>query len=194
MWKMTLITILFFIIMFEWFSLCNSMFGMIYICMVLGGSFSIVPFRYDENFMWNNYQYAFPVTKKDVVCSRYLYGVVVSVICVLIAVLSIIIKCIVTTDRNILYVCSVHILPVCIVPIIQACSYPLTYCFGVKKNGYATVLLIAMVIACYNIVKQNDFLYQLQQHYGVILFSVLTATVLLYVLSMLFSIKIEQKK
>ena len=82
MWKTMLFAVLFFILFS--FSRNDAVSSMALIAIMVGSNFSMIPFNYDNYSKWNEYQYAFPISRKTAVCSRYLFGVIVFGCCALI--------------------------------------------------------------------------------------------------------------
>lgn len=165
---------------------------------MIGGNFSMLPFSYDNYSKWNEYQYAFPVSKKTVVCSRYLFGLVLFGICLLLNVVGLLLEQIEIllftrpyVPITIQYV-SAEILPLFFIPIMQAISFPLMYRFGAEKGRLYVICAIAVIIAIVMSVMKiwgGEII-----TYSSVLITLASMAVVLYVLSMLLSICIEKKK
>lgn len=157
----------------------------------------MLPFSYDNYSKWNEYQYAFPVSKKTVVCSRYLFGLVLFGICLLLNVVGLLlvqIEILLFTRPyapiTIQYV-SAEILPLFFIPIMQAISFPLMYRFGAEKGRSYVICAIAVIIA---IVISVIRIWGGEITYSSVLITLVGVAVVMYVLSMLLSICIEKKK
>ena len=157
----------------------------------------MLPFNYDSYSKWNEYQYSFPISKKTVVCSRYLFGLLLFGICLLLNVVGLLlvqIEILLFTRPyapiTIQYV-SAEILPLFFIPIMQAISFPLMYRFGAEKGRLYVICAIAVIIA---IVMSVMKIWGGEITYSSVLITLVGVAVVMYVLSMLLSIHIEQKK
>lgn len=196
MWKTVILFAVFFIVFS--FVQSNTISAMSFISIMIGGNFSMLPFSYDNYSKWNEYQYAFPVSKKTVVCSRYLFGLVLFGICLLLNVVGLLlvqIEILLFTRPyapiTIQYV-SAEILPLFFIPIMQAISFPLMYRFGAEKGRLYVICAIAVIIAIVMSVMKiwgGEII-----TYSSVLITLASMAVVLYVLSMLLSIYIEKKK
>jgi len=196
MWKTVILFAVFFIVFS--FVQSNTISAMSFISIMIGGNFSMLPFSYDNYSKWNEYQYAFPVSKKTVVCSRYLFGLVLFGICLLLNVVGLLlvqIEILLFTRPyapiTIQYV-SAEILPLFFIPIMQAISFPLMYRFGAEKGRLYVICAIAVIIAIVMSVMKiwgGEII-----TYSSVLIILASMAVVLYVLSMLLSICIEKKK
>ncbi len=196
MWKTVILFAVFFIVFS--FVQSNTISAMSFISIMIGGNFSMLPFSYDNYSKWNEYQYAFPVSKKTVVCSRYLFGLVLFGICLLLNVVGLLlvqIEILLFTRPyapiTIQYV-SAEILPLFFIPIMQAISFPLMYRFGAEKGRLYVICAIAVIIAIVMSVMKiwgGEII-----TYSSVLITLASMAVVLYVLSMLLSICIEKKK
>ena len=196
MWKTVLLFAVFFIVFS--FVQSNTISAISFISIMIGGNFSMLPFSYDNYSKWNEYQYAFPVSKKTVVCSRYLFGLVLFGICLLLNVVGLLlvqIEILLFTRPyapiTIQYV-SAEILPLFFIPIMQAISFPLMYRFGAEKGRLYVICAIAVIIAIVMSVMKiwgGEII-----TYSSVLITLASMAVVLYVLSMLLSICIEKKK
>lgn len=196
MWKTVLLFSVFFIVFS--FVQSNTISAISFISIMIGGNFSMLPFSYDNYSKWNEYQYAFPVSKKTVVCSRYLFGLVLFGICLLLNVVGLLlvqIEILLFTRPyapiTIQYV-SAEILPLFFIPIMQAISFPLMYRFGAEKGRLYVICAIAVIIAIVMSVMKiwgGEII-----TYSSVLITLASMAVVLYVLSMLLSICIEKKK
>lgn len=200
MWKMVISFGIFFILFH--IASNNSFNSIIFIAIILGGNFSMIPFTYDNYSKWNVYQYAFPVSKKMVVCSRYLFGLALFGVCFLLSLFGMLL-----TEVEYLLFCSdvppftlqsasLELLPVFFIPIMQAISFPLLYRFGAEKGRIYIFCLVAVMIAGISIVT-TGMGYQIENislSYSSMLTIMIIIIIMLYIFSLLLSIKIEQKK
>ncbi len=195
MWKTVLLFSVFFIVFS--FVQSNTISAMSFISIMIGGNFSMLPFNYDSYSKWNEYQYSFPISKKTVVCSRYLFGLLLFGSCLLLNVVGLLlvqIEILLFTRPyapiTIQYV-SAEILPLFFIPIMQAISFPLMYRFGAEKGRLYVICAIAVIIA---IVISVIRIWGGEITYSSVLITLVGVAVVMYVLSMLLSIHIEQKK
>ncbi len=195
MWKTVLLFSVFFIVFS--FVQSNTISAMSFISIMIGGNFSMLPFNYDSYSKWNEYQYSFPISKKTVVCSRYLFGLLLFGSCLLLNVVGLLlvqIEILLFTRPyapiTIQYV-SAEILPLFFIPIMQAISFPLMYRFGAEKGRLYVICAIAVIIA---IVMSVMKIWGGEITYSSVLITLVGVAVVMYVLSMLLSIHIEQKK
>jgi len=190
-----LFSVLFFIIFS--FSKNDTFSSTAIIAIMVGSNFSMIPFNYDNCSKWNEYQYSFPISKKTVVCSRYLFGLLLFGSCLLLNVVGLLlvqIEILLFTRPyapiTIQYV-SAEILPLFFIPIMQAISFPLMYRFGAEKGRLYVICAIAVIIA---IVMSVMKIWGGEITYSSVLITLVGVAVVMYVLSMLLSIHIEQKK
>lgn len=200
MWKTILILALFMIVLGFFY---NSMSTMTLLCIIIGGNFSMLPFSYDNYSDWNYYQYAFPVSKKEAVCSRYLFALLLFGLCILLQIAIMIVQNILfppILDSMYWYWVITEMIPICFIALMQAISYPLLYHFGAEKGRIYIVITVgivaAMVGATANVTDSlhHLFAFHEKQHYGFILICMLLALAIFYALSLMVSIKIECKK
>lgn len=199
MWKTVLLFSVFFIVFS--FVQSNTISAMSFISIMIGGNFSMLPFNYDSYSKWNEYQYSFPISKKTVVCSRYLFGLLLFGICLLLNVVGLLlvqIEILLFTRPyapiTIQYV-SAEILPLFFIPIMQAISFPLMYRFGAEKGRLYVICAIAVIIAIVmSVMKIWGGEISSYRTYSSVLIILVGVAVVMYVLSMLLSIHIEQKK
>ncbi len=198
MWK----TVLFFSSFFVIFRLVNgdSFSAMIFIAILVGGNFSILPFTCDNYSKWNEYQYALPVSKKMVVCSRYLFGLILFGGCLLLSILGMILVeielALFSSDSGYVtldYISS-ELLPVFFVPLAQAISFPFLYRFGPEKGRLYVVCAVAVIAALTAIVAIQTEYQAFSLTYSVVLAMITVVVAVLYGLSLLLSIYIEEKK
>ena len=189
MWKTVLLFSVFFIVFS--FVQSNTISAMSFISIMIGGNFSMLPFNYDSYSKWNEYQYSFPISKKTVVCSRYLFGLLLFGICLLLNVVGLLlvqIEILLFTRPyapiTIQYV-SAEILPLFFIPIMQAISFPLMYRFGAEKGRLYVICAIAVIIA---IVISVIRIWGGEITYSSVLITLVGVAVVMYVLSMLLSI------
>ena len=200
MWKMVLTSGLFIVVFYILNP--NNFNSVIFIAIIFGGNFSIIPFTYDNYSKWNTYQYAFPVSKKIVVCSRYLFGLTLFSICLLLSIFSMLLTeieyllfCSDVPPFTLQYVSS-ELLPIFLIPIMQAISFPLMYRFGAEKGRIYILCFVAAIIALISIITIGMG-YQIENFsvsYFEMLIGVMGTAIIMYLLSLLLSIQIEQKK
>lgn len=201
MWK-TMVMIALFMAVFGFFY--NSMFAMTLFCIVIGGNFSILPFSYDKLSGWNGYQYAFPVSKKEVVCSRYLFALMLFGICALFQIVIMIVQNklypALGNTQMYWYWIITELLPVFVVALMQSVSYPFLYRFGAEKGRIFVVILVSIAAAIAGMIAEKSyflhylFIFDEERNYRAVFACILLVIALSYVISIAISIKIEQKK
>ena len=112
----------------------NNFNSVIFIAIIFGGKFSIIPFTYDNYSKWNTYQYAFPVSKKIVVCSRYLFGLTLFSICLLLSIFSMLL----TEIEYLLFCSDIFYSPVFQLYIIGAALWGVCVCVFVCLCEYGS--------------------------------------------------------
>lgn len=197
-WK----TIALFSIFFAVFGFIQGDFSnLLFLYIIIEGNFSMLPFTYDNYSKWNSYQYAFPVSKKTVVCSRYLFGMVLFGSCLFLGILVIVlheIEVILTGATKVpigIDYISANLLPAFFVPIIQSVSFPFLYYFGAEKGKVyivCSISALAAIITILGIQIRYSLPYYMTYHF--VLACVAVVTVILYSLSLLLSIWIEERK
>lgn len=192
MWKTMLFSVLFFIIFS--FSKNDTFSSTAIIAIMVGSNFSMIPFNYDNYSKWNEYQYAFPISRKTAVFSRYLFGAIVFGCCILIYVLIMLFQLFIINEIPEKEYLLLQIGVVCFVPVMQSVSFPLIYHCGVEQARLyliAIFALIAMlVIGCSSVIG-NIFC---ESNTIIIIAAMIMIPILLYMISLKLSIKIEQKK
>ncbi len=192
MWKTMLFAVLFFILFS--FSRNDAVSSMALIAIMVGSNFSMIPFNYDNYSKWNEYQYAFPISRKTAVCSRYLFGAIVFGCCVLIYALIMMFQLFIINEIPEKEHLLIQIGVVCFVPVMQSILFPLIYHCGVEQARLyliAIFALIAMlVIGCSSVIV-NMFC---EGNTIMIIATMIIIPILLYILSLRLSINIEQKK
>lgn len=179
---------------FLFFNLCVVIFGCFenkdfldaeYIMLILGESFAVVVFEYDYSSKWKEYQYAFPVSKKTVVCSRYLFGLVIFSFYLGCSLLSMFLDYVITSEKIGQEWIWMKIGIVCWIPILQAVTFPMLYYFGLKKGiVYSNTFCIIIMFYFGKNAEKLDFYFTTTK--AIILF-------LFYLCSLMLSIKVEQK-
>lgn len=199
MWKTVLLFAVFFIVFS--FVQSSTFSAMSFISIMIGGNFSMLPFSYDNYSKWNEYQYSFPVSKKTVVCSRYLFGLLLFGSCLLLNIVGFLLMRIILLFTMTHYIpfdvqtVSAEILPVFFIPIMQAISFPLMYRFGAEKGRLYVICAIAVIIAIVmSILKIWRGEISSYRTYSSVLIILVGVAAVMYVVSMLLSIFIEQKK
>ncbi len=91
---------------------------------------------------------------------------------------------------------SSELLPIFLIPIMQAISFPLMYRFGAEKGRIYILCFVAAIIALISIITIGMG-YQIENFsvsYFEMLIGVMGTAIIMYLLSLLLSIQIEQKK
>ena len=191
-WKIILYAAILFIVFS--FSGKDTFSSMTFIILIVGSNFSMIPFNYDNYSKWNEYQYAFPISRKTAVCSRYLFGAIVFICCILICALAMAFQLFIINKIPQKEYLLMQMGVVFFIPIMQSMLFPLIYHCGVEQARLyfiAICALIAMFIVGCSSVIGNIF------HEGntvIIITAMIIMPILFYMLSLKLSIKIEQKK
>jgi len=144
-------TLIVFIIVFSLVSIeqdSSKIDGMLIMMMTLCfGMFSIATFSYDEMTKADRYILSFPVTKKDIILSKYVLVIFLTVIGSIIGmILSIIISLIMNSQiPNITDYVSLLLGGILGIGIIECIKIPLIYKFGVEKGRIQMVIIIALI-------------------------------------------------
>ncbi len=199
------VTALFILILFATVSFINDdILSFIPIFIPLcAGMIGISSFNYDNITKSDRYILTFPVSRKDMVKSRYLYIFFITVIGEVLAVLlSIILQSIKQQSLvNVIEVLSISLGTFCGIMILQIFEIPIMYKFGAEKGRIIqmfTIVAIAFLISGVAIsfikissISLEEFLY-IMQKYGLIILTLVD--IFLYFLSYKVSVKIFSKK
>ncbi len=148
-------------------------------------------FSYDEHCKWDLYATALPMKKRDMVLEKYFLGISFIAVCVLINMgMSFIFG---SGKMEVMYISVV----LCILALfMQIISFPIMFKFGSEKSRYASILV--MLIPVILIMMFEEYLPPLDNvlkfivEDGVVF--VVGGTLILYILSLLLSIKIYENK
>ncbi len=158
---------------------------MSYIILILGESFAVLAFEYDHNSKWKEYQYAFPVSKKTVVCSRYLFGFIIFGFYFFSSLVGILLSDVITRESIGQEWILTQIGIICFIPMMQAVAFPILYYFGSKKGIlYSDTIFIVMMFYFGKNANMLDFHFTATKAVLLLLF---------YLCSLILSIKIEQR-
>ncbi len=158
---------------------------MSYIILILGESFAMLVFEYDHNSKWKEYQYAFPVSKKTVVCSRYLFGFIIFGFYLFSSLVGIFLSDVVTAESIGQEWILTQIGIICWIPILQAVAFPILYYFGSKKGILYSDTIFIIIMFYFG--KNADVLdFHFTTTKGIIL-------LLFYLCSLMLCIKIEER-
>ncbi len=165
------------------------------VMLIIGMNFSILPFDCDSKNKWEEYQYAFPVSKKTVVCSRYLFGMMTLLGCFFINVLEILFY--ISIKGNFLDTASmfIQVSSLCYLAVLQAITFPMIYLMEIgKARVYALVL---SVLITWIALGSTASLFSTMLYEKGIFFSasmMIGSTASFYLLSLLLSVRIEKNK
>jgi len=171
----------------------SSMFmaGMI---IMLTTMMSITSFSYDDLAKWDKYALSFPITRKEMVLSKYLLALLLSIVGVIIAfAASLLISKIKTpVDMNELLVVSYVLLIVALVFI--SILLPLIYKFGVEKSRVLIIAVFAVPAAIFFVLTNAGFQMPTESQLMILLqFSPIILLVILFI-SFYVSVNIYKSK
>lgn len=166
-----------------------------FVILIIGMNFSILPFDCDSKNKWEEYQYAFPVSKKTIVCSRYLFGIVTLLECFLINVLGILFY--IGIKGNLLDINSIliQVSLICYIAVLQAITFPMMYLMEIgKARIYA--LFLSCLITWIVVGSVSSLFSAMLYQKGIVVSAgiMMGSTSICYVLSLLLSIHIEENK
>lgn len=119
----------------------DNWFCYLYPC-IFAGIIPITLLGYDERSKWNEYCSVLPYTKTQIVSSKYLMGIFIQVIVVLLFVLSITLKMCISGLFNIKALLSVTSVMICVFLCSTAFCLPFMFKFGVEKGRLAYFFMI----------------------------------------------------
>lgn len=176
--------------------------AMLVVMLTLGfGMFSIATFNYDESSKADKYILTLPLTKKEVVLSKYAFCICSTLIgCIIGIILSFIITFIITkTIPNILDILSIGIGTIFGISVVEAIQIPCIYKWGAEKgrlNMFILVVLASLILGgisfvAFDITQVNNVIGLIEKIIPIIL---LIAIFLVYFTSYKVSCKIYSKR
>lgn len=157
-----------------------------YPCM-LAGFLPYTLYAYDEREKFTSYCTAMPVSRRQYVNEKYVFGLICSAAAVLLTVLAAVIKQ--KTDAE-------SVIVLCMAPasalILQAVMLPLGFKFGAEKGRIMFIAVIAILIAAIYVLLTPECLDSLNA--GTFGIAALVACIVLLALSWLLSQRIYEKK
>ncbi len=159
--------------------------------LALSFRFSFAPFTYDNYSKWSEYQYSLPVSKKTVVCSRYLFGVLVFFVCLLLHIINMTLTSQKVEDQ---YYVLLSTGVIFFIPIAQAITFPFLYYFGPEKGKLYTIPVFIMIAVI--IVSSSGLLSTIISYVNSIILTIVSIVFMTvcYLYSLSLSIRIENEK
>ena len=153
--------------------------------------FSFAPFTYDNYSKWSEYQYSLPVSKKTVVCSRYLFGALVFFVCLLLHIINMTLTSQKVEDE---YYVLLSTGVIFFIPIAQAVLFPFLYYFGVEKGKLYAIPVFIMIAVI--IVSSSSLLSTIISYVNSIILTIVSIVFMIvcYFYSLSLSIRIENEK
>ena len=172
--------------------------AMLVVMLTLGfGMFSIATFNYDESSKADKYILTLPLTKKEVVLSKYAFCICSTLIgCIVGVILSFIITFIITKSMpNILDILSIGIGAIFGISVVEAIQIPCIYKWGAEKgrlNMFILVVLASLILGgisfvAFDITQVNNVISLIEKIIPIIL---LIAIFLVYFISYKVSCKV----
>ncbi len=160
--------------------------------MIFGISYVIGTFAYDEQVQWNKYVLTMPVTRRDIVTSKYLVSVIAIAVGSIISLpLSFIIDKNISMEKLMIY----GLLAVAGIMFI-AISMPFVFQFGAEKSRIIMILIIIIPgMAGYTLQRMNvDLIGFVEKNAKTVEIATAVIAVVIYIFSYLLSIFIMEHK
>ena len=167
------------------------------------GMIGISSFNYDNIAKSDKYILTFPITKRDVVKSRYLHILCLTIVGTILGfILCIIFQSIKEKMlANIIDMILISIGALCGMTLIQAFEIPIIYKYGAEKGRIIQMIVIALLMVGISSITAviikispfslDDFIYMLKT-YGFLI--IIAITTIFYIISYKISLKIYSKK
>ena len=157
----------------------------------------ITTFSYDEYNSWDAYAISMPVSRKDIVKSKYIASIILIFIAVIFTLIISLIIGLVYNNINFQEIIANVLICAASIIILEAIMFPLIYKFGVEKGRigifvgiFGMALLIGFLLKNFN-VDANNFIVFFDKYYYLIIPITL---IIVLVISYLISKKIYWKK
>lgn len=157
----------------------------------------ITTFSYDEYNSWDAYAISMPVSRKDIVKSKYIASIILIFIAVIFTIIISLIIGLIYNNINFQEIIANVLICAASIIILEAIMFPLIYKFGVEKGRigifvgiFGMALLIGFLLKNFN-VDANNFIVFFDKYYYLIIPITL---IIVLVISYLISKKIYLKK
>lgn len=157
----------------------------------------ITTFSYDEYNSWDAYAISMPVSRKDIVKSKYIASIILIFIAVIFTIIISLIIGLIYNNINFQEIIANVLICAASIIILEAIMFPLIYKFGVEKGRigifvgiFGIALLIGFLLKNFN-VDANNFIVFFDKYYYLIIPITL---IIVLVISYLISKKIYLKK
>ena len=157
----------------------------------------ITTFSYDEYNSWDAYAISMPVSRKDIVKSKYIASIILIFIAVIFTIIISLIIGLIYDNINFQEIIANVLICAASIIILEAIMFPLIYKFGVEKGRitifvgtFGIALLIGFLLKNFN-VDANNFIVFFDKYYYLIIPITL---IIVLVISYLISKKIYWKK
>lgn len=177
----------------------NPEFSSIFV-LFMTATYAVQPFQYDKYGKWNEYPFALPLSKKEMVLSRYLYGLIVGAVGILISVIMFSIMYFfkgteITEELKLTQLLYGGVISVLV---LEGVLYPIVYYFGLEKGKIVFfVIAMAFIVLILGTVTQIENALSLSWNAMVIWLLMKGALVLaigIFVASYFLSVKIVTNK
>lgn len=165
-----------------------SMFGTM--LSVLAAMLPVTAMAYDEKNNWERYALTMPLSRKDMVLSRYILGLLFAFIAFIISMAS----SVFLSNESFVESVAVNVDTLCFVLLLMAIIFPILFKFGIEKGRILMILIlfapsmIILFLSNYGIQLPDEETIKPFLYYSPI------AVIIIFILSLFLSISIYNKK
>ncbi|NLK96851.1 ABC-2 transporter permease [Defluviitalea saccharophila] len=165
-----------------------SMFGTM--LSVLAAMLPVTAMAYDEKNNWERYALTMPLSRKDMVLSRYILGLLFAFIAFIISMAS----SVFLSNESFVESVAVNVGTLCFVLLLMAIIFPILFKFGIEKGRILMILIlfapsmIILFLSNYGIQLPDEETIKPFLYYSPI------AVIIIFILSLFLSISIYNKK
>lgn len=165
-----------------------SMFGTM--LSVLAAMLPVTAMAYDEKNNWDRYALTMPLSRKDMVLSRYILGLLFAFIAFIISMAS----SVFLSNESFVESVAVNVGTLCFVLLLMAIIFPILFKFGIEKGRILMILIlfapsmIILFLSNYGIQLPDEETIKPFLYYSPI------AVIIIFILSLFLSISIYNKK
>lgn len=165
-----------------------SMFGTM--LSVLAATLPVTAMAYDEKNNWERYALTMPLSRKDMVLSRYILGLLFAFIAFIISMAS----SVFLSNESFVESVAVNVGTLCFVLLLMAIIFPILFKFGIEKGRILMILIlfapsmIILFLSNYGIQLPDEETIKPFLYYSPI------AVIIIFILSLFLSISIYNKK
>lgn len=193
---LTILLIIIFLIAFMSFSFEDSSITVSIIIIIINSMMTITTFSFDEITKWDMYAMSFPISRKNLVLSKYILALILGIIGF---IMSLFISILIDSFKNnidILELLTINFISMAASLILISIILPIVFKFGAEKSRFASIPIFAIpgiiqVLLIENIKSSAQFLYTYKNFIPFIFVIILIFVMLL---SFSLSLKIYRKK